>query len=164
MASISLSRKGAMGGLYFGLGHGLGFLAIALPLVLVMRSLPYKAAVDDAALAVSLAIACVAVYSAAKGIDLELGFRGAQGLGVLQGALALTPTKVLVIALAAAVNVYIGIATLAAFTLGSVAVMVAYGRARAAIPGGLDRAITIAVSLASIVYAALGLLGVAYLG
>ncbi len=57
-----------MGGLHFGLGHGLGFLIIALPpLVLAMRSLPYKAAVDDAALAVSLAIACVAVYSAARG-------------------------------------------------------------------------------------------------
>ncbi|GGP19611.1 hypothetical protein GCM10007981_03990 [Thermocladium modestius] len=153
-----------MGGLHFGLGHGLGFLIIALPLVLAMRSLPYKAAVDDAALAVSLAIACVAVYSAARGIDLELGPRGAQGLGVLQGALALTPTKVLVIALAAAADVYVGIAALAAFTLGSVAVMTAYGRARAAIPSGLDRVITIAVSLASILYAALGLLGLAYLG
>jgi hypothetical protein len=155
LASISLSQRGFRSGLYFGIRHGLGFATIAIPLILVINAFPVKQLLSEAAALISIAVGILVLYVSVRGIDLELGPRGSRGLGFIQGALALTPTKVLLIALAATASIFMGIASLLLFAAGSILVMSIYGFARFMVPRNMDRAISVLVSIASIIYAAL---------
>ncbi|MFP3297777.1 MAG: hypothetical protein RXO22_01640 [Thermocladium sp.] len=155
LASISLSQRGFRSGLYFGISHGLGFATIAIPLILVINAFPVKQLLSEAAALISIAVGILVLYVSVRGIDLELGPRGSRGLGFIQGALALTPTKVLLIALAATASIFMGIASLLLFAAGSILVMSIYGFARFMVPRNMDRAISVLVSIASIIYAAL---------
>lgn len=155
LASISLSQRGLRSGLYFGVSHSLGFATIALPLILVINVFPIKQLLSEAAALISIIVGILVLYVSVRGIDLELGPRGSRGLGFIQGAIALTPTKVLLIALSATASLVMGIASLLLFSIGSILVMSIYGFARFMVPRNMDRAIAVLVSIASIIYAAL---------
>jgi len=61
----------------------------------------------------------------------------------------------LLIALAATASIFMGIASLLLFAAGSILVMSIYGFARFIVPRNMDRAVSVLVSIASIIYAAL---------
>ncbi len=140
----------------FALFHTAGFLIIALPLAFVVLHFSYAGkAIETGAYAVGLAVSSVLLFSAVTGREMEVEPRGQ---GLMQGALVLTPSKVVSLSLAVASGeVVYSLAILLAFVASSFLSLLLLSAVNL-VPKNVERPFNVAVSLASIGYSAYGLL------
>ena len=89
----------------FGLSHGIGFALIALPLVIIFSSFPFLELIGDL---IGLGFAILLLYSEIVGKEIEFNVSRSFGTGVLQGAFAITPSKIVVAILASEVGLLLG--------------------------------------------------------
>ncbi|MCI2413657.1 MAG: hypothetical protein MPF33_00160 [Candidatus Aramenus sp.] len=136
----------------FALFHTTGFLVVALPLALVILSFSgAKGAIAIGSYAVGMIVSVVFLWASLVGREIEVE---PKGLGLLQGALVLTSSKVvsLTIALASGELTY-SVLILLAFVASSFASLLALSLVNL-VPSRIERPFNLAVSLVSLGYIA----------
>ena len=129
----------------FALSHGLGFLIIGVPIVILFGYLPFlDKAGDIAGIIISLAF-LIAVLTDK---EIEFGFK----TGIVQGGLALTPSKFLVAILASNLGLATGLALLLLFTAISSITLILVGITLPLIPPKTTKLADIVISLSAIAY------------
>ena len=145
LATLRL-MKGTRKYLEFGLSHGLGFAVIAAPLVFLFS---LDRLLEEIGVVIGIAFAVLLIIQEITGREFEVSPHGS---GVLQGALAVTPSKVLVAALASTLGLIGAVASVLAFIASSTIGMVAAGYAMGKVPEGLEKGINFSIALAAIAY------------
>ena len=110
---------------------------------------------EEVGVAVGTAFAVVLIIQEVTRREFEVSPHGS---GVLQGALAVTPSKVLVAALASTVGLIGAVASVLAFIAFSTIGMVAAGYAMGKVPEKLEKGINVSVALVAIAYSIASLL------
>ena len=151
LATLRL-MKGTRKYLEFGLSHGLGFAVIAVPLVFLFS---LDRVLEEAGVVIGIAFAVLLIVQEVTGREFEVSPHGS---GVLQGALAVTPSKVLVAALASTAGLIGAVASVLAFIASSTVGMVAAGYAMGKVPEKLEKGINVSVALVAIAYSIASLL------
>ncbi|ABW01424.1 hypothetical protein [Caldivirga maquilingensis] len=98
--------------LLFGLSHGIGFILISIPLVLIIAMNKELELIGNL---VGMAFAAALLIGELMNKELEIGVKGSMSSGIIQGALAITPTKVLVAVMAAEVGLITGMVYIVLF-------------------------------------------------
>ncbi|BCU66739.1 hypothetical protein HS7_01760 [Sulfolobales archaeon HS-7] len=129
----------------FALSHGLGFLIIGIPIVLILGYLPF---LDIAGDIFGIGISIVFLYSLLANKEIEFGFK----TGIVQGGLALTPSKVLVAILASDLGLLNGVGLLLLFTVVSSLTLLLVGKVLPNIPLRITKAFDILISIGAIAY------------
>ncbi|MBW9141176.1 MAG: hypothetical protein K1T65_05715 [Candidatus Aramenus sp.] len=140
----------------FALFHSAGFLVIALPLALVILSFSWaKGAIAIGSYAVGMAVSVVFLWASLIGREIEVE---PKGLGLIQGALVLTPSKVLslTIALASGEIAYSALILLAFIASSFVSLLVL--SLVNLVPIKVEKPFNLAISLISLGYIAYELL------
>ena len=145
LATLRL-MKGTRKYLEFGLSHGLGFAVIAAPLVFLFS---LDRLLQEIGVVIGIAFAVLLIIQEIVGREFEVSPHGS---GVLQGALAVTPSKVLVAALASTLGLIGAIVSVLAFIASSTIGMVAAGYAMGKVPERLEKGINFSIALAAIAY------------
>jgi len=133
--------------LAFGASHGVGFAIIAIPLILLFNHFQFYGILAGDIIAIIFAI--VLIYGELIGKEFEISPKGS---GVLQGAFAITPSKVVVAVLASETTLLIGIVYVALFILVSTIAMFVVGVSLHYVPEKLERVINIGIALVTIAY------------
>ena len=139
--------------LKFSVGHGLGFALISIPIVLLfglVRELEWAGDI------IGLAMGVVLLYEELSGREFQLS---GGPIGVAQGALALTPSKVLLAVLAAEAGLLLGGVYVALFVLISSSVMFFFASAMEFVPPRASKALSVVIAIATIVFISLTFLG-----
>jgi hypothetical protein len=93
----------------FGLSHGIRFALIAVPLVALFSGFAWLAPIGDI---IVLLFAFLPLYFEIRGVELKVSPKGS---GLLQGAFALTPSKLLVVILASELGLFLGLVSVVLF-------------------------------------------------
>ncbi|WP_369610388.1 hypothetical protein [Sulfurisphaera javensis] len=135
----------------FGLSHGIGFAIIAIPLVLILSFFPFLEIVGDL---IGLAFALILLYSEIIGKEIELNVSKSFGSGILQGAFAITPSKIVVAILASEVGLLLG--SLYVFTfvvISSLAIfLVGFSLSYLNLKKDISRIVNICIALVATIY------------
>jgi hypothetical protein len=140
--------------LRFSVGHGLGFAVVAIPIILLFGFISEIEIVGDI---IGFAVGVLLLYEELTGREFELN---GGGIGVAQGALALTPSKVLVAILAADAGLILGSIYLAIFILISSVVMFVLAVAMDSVPSKASRIVGIALAVTTLIYISLTMAGI----
>lgn len=134
----------------FGLTHGLGFVLIAIPLVILFD---INSLMKEIGYGIGILIGVLLLYSALSNKEIE--FTGSI-FGIAQGAFALTPSKVLVAVIVASVGLLYGSLYLLTFVIVSSLAIIFVGMFldKISIIAMHAKAFNIVVALLSIVYSA----------
>lgn len=133
----------------FSLFHSAGFLIIALPISLLLFVRGVKFIIIFASYIIGIIISLLLLYGSIIGKEFEIE---PKKFGLLQGALVLTPSKILTIVLAiASGNVIIGLLIIAIFILTSVLSITIFAIINF-IPKKYDKITNIMVSIFSLSY------------
>lgn len=89
----------------FGLSHGIGFALIALPLVIILSIIPELELIGNI---IGLGFSAILLYGEIVGKEFEFNVSKSLGSGILQGAFAITPSKIIVAVLASEVGFLLG--------------------------------------------------------
>jgi len=136
----------------FGLSHGIGFALIAIPLVIIFSFLPFLEFIGDL---IGLGFAVVLLYSEIIGKEIEFEVMRSFGSGMLQGAFAITPSKIVVAVIASEVGLLLGSLYISLFILISpvtiflVGTLVSY---LVNLKADLSRYINIGIAVVTIIY------------
>ena len=139
--------------LKFSVGHSLGFALISIPIVLLfglVRELEWAGDI------IGLAMGVVLLYEELSGREFQLS---GGPIGVAQGALALTPSKVLLAVLAAEAGLLLGGVYVALFVLISSSVMFFFASAMEFVPPRASKALSVVIAITTIVFISLTFLG-----
>lgn len=143
----------------FGLSHGIGFAIIAIPLVLILTLFPFLEIIGDL---IGLGFSFLLLYAEIIGKEIEFNLSKSFGSGVLQGAFAVTPSKIVVAVLASEVGLLLGsfyifafilISSLSIFLVGSMLSIINTKK-------DLSRIVNICIALVAIIYILLSILKV----
>jgi hypothetical protein len=129
----------------FALSHGLGFLVVGLPIVLLFGYLPFLDLAGDIS---GIIISLVFLYSVLTDKEIEFGFK----TGIIQGGLALTPTKFLVAILASNLGLISGVELLLVFTLVSSLALLFVGKALPFIPSRITKLADLIITIIALSY------------
>ncbi|WP_126449582.1 hypothetical protein [Sulfodiicoccus acidiphilus] len=132
--------------LKFSLGHGLGFAMVAIPIILLFGFVRVLEVAGDL---IGLGVGVLLLVEEISGKEFEV--KGG-GMGVAQGALALTPSKVLVAVLAAEAGLLLGSVYIALFIVISSSLMYVLAIALTYVPTRASKVVGIAVALATIAF------------
>ncbi|MGC9071880.1 MAG: hypothetical protein ACP5HK_04195 [Acidilobus sp.] len=139
--------------LRFGLLHGVGFLLLSVPLALAVievgLKLDYIDVVEVVGDLVGIGFAALLLYSSLMDKEIEIS---AGGSGLAQGALSVTPSKLLVLIMAITSGVYEGTIVLLTFTIASSAVMPVIGVLASKVPTNLTRALDVTLGAAALLF------------
>ena len=138
--------------LEFGLSHGLGFAVVAVPLVFLFSMDSF---LEEVGVAVGIAFEVVLIVQEVTGREFEVSPHGS---GALQGALAVTPSKVLVAALASTVGLIEAVTSVLTFIGSSTIGMTVAGHAMGEVPEKLEKGINFSIALVAIAYSIASLL------
>ncbi|MCY0859705.1 MAG: hypothetical protein OWQ54_04680 [Sulfolobaceae archaeon] len=134
----------------FGITHGIGFVLIAIPIVILMS---INNVIKEIGYGVGIIVGLLLLYSALK--DKEIEFTGSI-FGIAQGAFALTPSKVLVAVIVSSVGLIYGAIYLSSFIVVSSLMIILVGVL-------LDK-ITVLVKYTKVFNVVIALLSIAYSG
>jgi len=139
----------------FSLFHSAGFIIIALPISLLLFIRGVKFAIIFISYIIGIIISLLLLYGSIIGKEFEIE---PKKFGLLQGALVLTPSKILTIILAiASGNIIIGLIITAIFILASISSITIFAIINF-IPIKYDKIANITVSIFSIGYIAYNLI------
>ena len=139
--------KGVKDYLLFGFSHGLGFALIAIPLILIFTYFQFYGILAGDIIAVAFAI--VLIYAEITEKEIEVSPRGS---GLIQGAFALTPSKVIVAVLAAEGPLLIGLLYVGTFILVSSIAMLLVGLMLDYVPKRIEKGVNIGIAVVTISY------------
>ena len=129
----------------FALSHGLGFLLIGLPLVALFGYLPFLDTLGDV---VGIGICVIFLVAVLMDKEIEFGFK----TGIIQGGLALTPTKFLVAILVSNLGLELGFTLLILFTIVSSLALLVVGLVLPLIPSKASKVADVVISMSAILY------------
>ncbi|WP_148217169.1 hypothetical protein [Acidilobus saccharovorans] len=139
--------------LYFGALHGIGFLLLSVPLALAVIEaglrLGFISVIEIIGYMVGMIFAVMLLYSSLMGKEMEIS---ASGSGLAQGALAITPSKLLVLVMAIASGTYEGAFILLAFSAASSLVMPAIGTLASKVPANLAKILDSLLGVATLLF------------
>jgi hypothetical protein len=134
--------------LYFGALHGVGFLLLSIPLALAVIEaglrLGFISIIEITGYVVAIIFVVILLYSSLMDKEVEIP---AGGSGLAQGALAVTPSKLLVLVMAIASGTYEGVFILLAFSAASSLVMPAIGTLASRVPANLAKILDLYIRL-----------------
>ena len=139
--------KGAKDYMVFGVTHGVGFALIAVPLILLFSYFQFYGILAGDVIAIGFAL--LLLYGEITGKELEVSPKGS---GVLQGAFAITPSKVMVAILAAEASLIVGMIYVASFIIVSSVSMLVVGLMFSFVPEKIEKVINIIIALVTISY------------
>ncbi|BAB66725.1 hypothetical protein [Sulfurisphaera tokodaii] len=141
----------------FGLSHGIGFASIALPLVIILSIIPELELIGDL---IGLGFSVVLLYGEIVGKEFEFNVSKSLGSGILQGAFAITPSKLVVAVLASEVGLLLGLTYIVLFVIVSslTIFLVGFLLSYINVKKDLSRIINICIALVTIIYILLSIL------
>ena len=138
--------KGVKSYVFFSVSHGLGFALIALPLTLAFSFYRQAEIIGDV---IALAFAVLLIYGEIRGVEIEVSPRGS---GVLQGAFAVTPSKVAIAIIASEQGLLIGAISIGLFILTSTIFIILVGVLLTFIPSRVEKYINISLGFITIIF------------
>lgn len=136
----------------FGLSHGVGFALIAIPLATIFSFFHFLEIVGDI---IGLGFSLVLLYSEIIGKEIEFNVIRSFGSGIIQGAFAITPSKVIVAILASEVGLLLGSLYITLFIFISSITLFLVGMTLSffiTLKADLSRYINVGIAIVTIIY------------
>lgn len=130
----------------FGVSHGVGFAIIAIPLILLFS---YSYLLELAGDILGIGFAIVLLTSELLNKEIEIAPRGS---GIAQGALAITPSKILVAIIAAQAGLILGLLYIILFIVISSSALILVGITVNRVPKNISKVFNIIISFVTIIY------------
>lgn len=140
----------------FGLSHGIGFALIALPLVIILSITPELEVIGDL---IGLGFSVILLYGEIVGREFEFNVSKSLGSGILQGAFAITPSKIVVAVLASQVGFLLGSIYIMLFVIVSslTIFLVGFLLSYVNVKKDLSRVINVCIAIVTIIYISLSI-------